>query len=452
VNLLAQLAEPTTRFEAYGPSKLEEIIRRFPVPAELAETIRLFSLVLPFKVNEYVLSELIDWSKVPDDPMFQLVFPQDGMLSKAHERELASVVSGSGDRKALPALVKRIRESLNPHPSGQQQLNVPSLEGEEVEGLQHKYRETVLYFPQQGQTCHSYCTYCFRWAQFVGDKDLRFAVKESHQLVNYLKHHPEISDVLVTGGDPMVMTAERLRVHIEPLLAIESVRTIRIGTKSVAYWPQRFVSDPDADETLALYQRVVDSGRTLSVMAHYSHPRELETDISRQAVSRILSTGARMYCQSPLIAHVNDDSLALADLWRTELSLGAVPYYLFVARDTGPHDYFKVPLGRAYDLFSEAYRRLPGLARTIRGPVMSATPGKVIVDGITEIDGRKLFQLRMLQARKPELVGRPFFAPYSPDAAWVDELEPLPGTAPELLAELKSHQRLIPLELAGARS
>ncbi|QWF85107.1 KamA family radical SAM protein [Amycolatopsis sp. CA-230715] len=435
------LTHPTpigTRFEAYGPSKLDEILRRFPVPEELAETIRLFSLVLPFRVNEYVLSELIDWTRVPEDPIFQLVFPQDGMLSKADEQALAKVASGPGRRAELPAVVKRIRQSLNPHPSGQLELNVPSLGGENLQGLQHKYRQTVLYFPQQGQTCHTYCTYCFRWAQFVGDQDLRFAVKEADDLVRYLRAHPEVTDVLVTGGDPMVMSAERLRVHLEPLLAVDTVRTIRIGTKSVAYWPQRFVTDADADDTLRLYQQVVDSGRTLAVMAHYSHGRELSTDIAQQAIRRILSTGARMYCQSPLIAHVNDDADALAELWSGEFAAGAVPYYLFVARDTGPHDYFKVPLARAYELFASAYRRLPGLARTVRGPVMSATPGKVIVDGTAEIGGESLLQLRFMQGREPALTGRPFFARLDRDAAWLDELDLVPGTPPDILEAVQS--------------
>lgn len=437
MKLLADPASVGTRFEAYGPSKLDEIIRRFPVPDGLAETIRLFSLVLPFRVNEYVLSELIDWNKVPEDPVFQLVFPQHGMLSAADERDLAAAATGMGRRAELPGVVKRIRQGLNPHPSGQLELNVPSLGDDELDGMQHKYQQTVLYFPQQGQTCHSYCTYCFRWAQFVGEKDLRFAVKEAGQLVRYLRGHPEVTDVLVTGGDPMVMSAERLRVHLEPLLAIDTVRTIRIGTKSVAYWPQRFVTDADADDTLRLYEQVVASGRSLAVMAHYSHARELATDVAQQALRRILATGAKVYGQSPLISHVNDDAADLADLWTTETAAGAVPYYMFVARDTGPHDYFKVPLGRAYELFSAAYRRLPGLARTVRGPVMSTTPGKVIVDGTAEVAGQRLFQLRFLQARDPELVGRPFFARYSPDAAWVDELEPVPGTPQDLAEALR---------------
>ena len=147
-------------------------------------------------------------------------------------------------------------------------------------GIQHKYAETVLYFPSQGQTCHAYCTYCFRWAQFVGDSDLRFAAPTPTPLVEYLGANPVVSDVLVTGGDPMIMSTTRLRPHIEPLLSVPTVRTIRFGTKSLAYWPQRFATDEDADDLLRLFEQVVASGRQVAVMAHFSHDRELGTDLS----------------------------------------------------------------------------------------------------------------------------------------------------------------------------
>jgi L-lysine 2,3-aminomutase len=220
---------------------------------------------------------------------------------------------------------------------------------------------------------------------------------------------------------------------VEPLLEMDSLNTIRIGTKSVAYWPHRFVSDKDADDVLRLFEDVVASGRTLAVMAHFSHPRELSTDVARRAIARIRGTGAVVYCQAPLIAHVNDSAPVLTQLWQAELAAGAVPYYLFVERDTGPYDYFKVPLAQGVEIFQAAYRNLPGLARTVRGPVMSATPGKVVVDGVDDTARGRFFRLRFLQARDPDLVGRPFQARYSESAAWLDELElDLPTTAADI--------------------
>ncbi len=104
--------------------------------------------------------------------------------------------------------------------------------------------------------------------------------------------------------------------------------------------------------------------------------------------------------------------------------MGMIPYYMFVERDTGPQDYFAVPLARGYQIFRNAYRSVSGLCRTVRGPSMSATPGKVCVDGIAETAGEKVFVLRMIQARDPSLVGEPFFARFDPDATWLTDLVP----------------------------
>ncbi len=179
---------------------------------------------------------------------------------------------------------------LNPHPAGQLLLNEPTLHGRPVPGLQHKYPETVLFFPRQGQTCHAYCSYCFRWAQFVDEPDLKMATDDVGTLVAYLAGHPEVTSVLITGGDPMIMGEAVLRRYIQPLIdpasRLDQLESIRIGTKSLAYWPQRFVTDPDADATLRLFSEVVASGRTLALMAHFSHPRELEPPVLGEAVRR----------------------------------------------------------------------------------------------------------------------------------------------------------------------
>jgi hypothetical protein len=111
-------------------------------------------------------------------------------------------------------------------------------------------------------------------------------------------------------------------------------------------------------------------------------------------------------------------------MWRTQVRMGMVPYYMFVERDTGPQDYFAVPLARGYEIYSGAYRSVSGLCRTVHGPSMSATPGKVCVDGITEVAGERVFVLHMIQARDPSLVGKPFFARFDPAATWLSDLEP----------------------------
>ncbi|MCB0845906.1 MAG: lysine 2,3-aminomutase, partial [Bacteroidetes bacterium] len=162
--------------------------------------------------------------------------------------------------------------------------------------VQHKYRETVLFFPSNSQTCHAYCTFCFRWPQFVGIDELKFAMRETELLVKYLKIHPEVSDVLFTGGDPMVMSTKNFAGYINPLLEakLPNLRTIRIGTKALGYWPYRFLTDKDADDMLRLFEKIVNRGIHLSIMAHFNHPRELKTPAVQQAIQRILGTGARI--------------------------------------------------------------------------------------------------------------------------------------------------------------
>lgn len=420
---------PTPRYRAITRANIAQTPQWDRIPRELRDAIMVVSSVLPFRTNAYVMDQLIDWDRVPDDPLYQLTFVQPGMLAPGDYATMARLMRGGGSRGELKAAADRIRMRLNPHPAGQLTHNVPRLQGRPLPGLQHKYRETVLLFPSQGQTCHAYCTFCFRWAQFVGIDAIKFQAPQTRDLVDYLAVHPEVSDVLVTGGDPMVMRTRALRRTLEPLLdpALAHVQDIRLGTKSVAYWPHRYVTDPDADDLLRLFEQIVAAGRHLAIMGHYNHPTELSTPIAQQALRRIRSTGAQVRMQSPLVRHVNDDARTWAELWRTGVRLGAVPYYMFVERDTGPKHYFEVPLVRAWDIFREAYQQVSGLARTVRGPSMSAFPGKVMIDGVAEVRGEPVLCLQFLQARDPAWVRRPFFARYDPDATWLDELCPAFG-------------------------
>ncbi|QQS36335.1 MAG: lysine 2,3-aminomutase [Ignavibacteriales bacterium] len=385
--------------------------------------------VLPFRTNNYVVEELIDWSNIPADPIYQLTFMQKEMLTENQFNRMADALREKAPPGKIKELADEIRLELNPHPSGQMTINVPSMEDEPVPGVQHKYKETCLIFPSTAQTCHAYCTFCFRWAQFVGMNDLKFATDESNKFQNYIREHKEISDILVTGGDPMIMSAANLKAYLEPLLnpEFEHVRSIRIGTKSVAYWPYKFVTDKDADIILKLFERIVKSGKHLAIMGHYNHWVELSTDIAREAIKRIRNTGAQIRTQSPLIKHINDDPDVWAKMWKDQVKLGCIPYYFFIERNTGAKAYFSIPLHKAYNIFREAYSKVSGLSRTVRGPSMSALPGKVAIEGISEVNGEKVFVLTLLQGRNPDWVKRPFFAKYDKRAAWLTDLKPAFG-------------------------
>ena len=387
--------------------------------------IEVVAQVFPFKVNNYVIDKLINWEDPLNDPIFRLTFPQKGMLKPEHYEKIAKLLKENAPQEIIREEANRIRMELNPHPAGQK-YNVPEIEGMKLPGAQHKYKETILFFPKQGQTCHAYCSFCFRWPQFVGLEDLKFAMKEVDILIKYIKAHPEITDLLFTGGDPMIMKTKIFRQYIDAILEadIPHLKTIRIGSKSLAFWPYRFTEDDDAQELLDLFKKIIDKGYHLAFMAHFNHYRELETEEVQKAVSKLREIGVVIRTQSPILRHINDSSEVWAKMWTKQVAMGMIPYYMFMARDTGAQHYFGVPLVRAWEIFRNAYKNVSGLARTVKGPSMSATPGKIRMLGVAEVNGEKVMVLDFLQGRNSDWVGRPFFAKYNPEAMWIDELEP----------------------------
>ncbi len=420
------VVETAMKFQPYGLHNFRAIPQIERLSEAQKHNIEVVGHVLPFRTNNYVIQELIDWDNVPDDPIFTLTFPQRGMLKSYHFNLVADALKRGVERAELAEIVNRIRWELNPHPAGQIEHNVPTLNGKRLNGFQHKYRQTVLFFPNKGQTCHAFCTFCFRWPQFVGFDDIHFASREAETLVSYVRAHPEVSDVLFTGGDPMIMRTRSFATYINALLDADlpNLHTIRIGTKTLGYWPYRYVSDPDADELLRLFERIVQHGLHLAIMAHFSHPVELSTPAVQEAIRRIRSTGAQIRTQSPILHHINASAAIWAEMWKEQVRQGLIPYYMFVARDTGSQHFFEIPLAKAWNIYQEAYQQVSGICRTVRGPSMSCHPGKVQILGVSDIAGQQVFVLQMLQGRNPDWVRRPFFARFDEVATWFDDLRP----------------------------
>jgi L-lysine 2,3-aminomutase len=417
------------KYKSYNIRNIQEIKQIARLPDSRKFDIEVVANVLPFKTNNYVVEELIDWDHYEDDPIFFLNFPDKEMLLPDHYDQVVELIHSNADKKTMVKTVNNIRMELNPHPAGQIEFNVPVLDGQKLHGLQHKYRETVLFFPSQGQTCHAYCTFCFRWPQFSGMNELKFAMKQSELLVEYIRRNPSVTDVLFTGGDPMVMSSKILGNYIQSLLdaKLNNLRNIRIGTKSLAFWPYRYLTDPDSEDILNLFRKVNDTGKHLAFMAHFSHPAELKTTAVQDAIGKVLETGAKIRTQSPILNHINADPFVWAEMWKKQVSLGMIPYYMFVARDTGARHFFGLPLSRIFEIYRNAYRQVSGICRTVRGPSMSASPGKIQIIGTAKVHGEKVFVLRFLQGRNPEWVGRPFFAAYNEKAQWLTDLNPAFG-------------------------
>lgn len=395
--------------------------------AVLRHDIEIVSQVFPFKVNQYVVDNLIDWEQAPNDPIFRMLFPVKEMLPPEEFEKLAALKHRNATQNQIRDTIARIRAKLNPHPSGQVEHNTPMMGDKPLHGVQHKYAETILLFPKHGQSCHSHCTFCFRWAQFIDEQDLTIALDDIGLAMEYIAQHPLITDIVITGGDPMVMSTRRIREFIEPFLGdrFEHIKNIRIGTKAITFAPHRFVTSADADDLMRLFEQARDADKRIAMMLHLNHPRELEPQIAHQAIARLLNAGVILRSQAPLLARVNDSGRIWENMWRQHVKMGISPYYMFVERDTGAYRYFSVPLWRAHRIFHEAITSVSGLSRTCRGPVMSALNGKVEIMGTMNGPQGPVFILRYIQARSPHFAYTPFLAKFDRSAKWLTDLSPV---------------------------
>lgn len=411
----------------YTQKNIDEAPQAKVLSQEQLFEIKLMARILPFRVNNYVLDQLIDWENAPDDPIFRMMFPNREMISTEDYNKIESLVQKNAPEAEIERCAYEIRTKLNPHPSGQAKYNVPEHNGTRLEGAQHKYKETVLLFPSEGKICFSYCMFCFRWAQFVETNEPVFLLDNQKNFFDYLATHKDITDLLITGGDPMVMKASTLEQYINELCKpqYDHIKNIRIGTKSLSFWPHRFTSDPDADDLLALFEKLIKAGKHVAFMVHFNHYREMENKTVSQAIERIKERGIILRSQSPILRNVNDNPAIWAKLWRKQLAKGIIPYYMFIERNTGANQYYELPLVQIYEIFRKAVQEVSGLGRTVKGPVMSANIGKVEILGKRKVAGEEALVLRYVQCRDPELNYIPFLAESIPGATWFDDLKPL---------------------------
>ena len=227
----------------------------------------------------------------------------------------------------------------------------------------------------------------------------------------------------------MIMKNKIFASYIDTILEadIPNLQTIRIGTKALGYWPYKFLTDDDAEDTLKTFEKIVESGKNLAIMAHFNHPAELSTDAVKSAIKKIRATGAQIRTQSPLMNNINADPDIWAAMWRMQVNLNCIPYYMFVATDTGAQEFFSIPLLEAWNIFRKAYQSVSGICRTVRGPSMSCFPGKVQMLGVSEVKGEKVMVFRMIQGRDSDWAARPFFAAYDEKAVWYSDLKPAFG-------------------------
>ena len=343
------------------------------IPADVARTLDRVAERYAFRANDYYL-DLIDWDD-PADPIRRLVIPD------------AAELVDWGRLDASDEAANRV-----------------------APGVQHKYADTALVLA--ADTCASYCRYCFRTRLFMRQNDE--VVRDLKPAFEYVARHREITDVLLTGGDPLVLGTDRLRRIMRRFAAIPHVGTLRIGTKTPAFNPQRILDDEDLVD---LVDEIVATGTAVYVMAHFDHPREM-TELAQDAVWALQEAGAHLVNQCPLIRGVNDDDLVLTELFELATALGMPQYYLFQGRPTAGNQPFEVPLVEGFEIFDRARRRASGLSRRVRYAMSHAT-GKIEILGV---DDRHIY-LRYHRARDPELDSRVMVCKRDDEAHWFDELE-----------------------------
>jgi KamA family protein len=317
VNKLEQIGELTSKEK----KRLQEVTDKFV-----------------FRANEYYLS-LIDWDN-PNDPIRRLVVPDEseledwGRLDASYEAEYTR-----------------------------------------VPGLEHKYGSTALLLVND--VCGAYCRFCFRKRLFMDENDE--VVKDVTAGIEYIRTHKDITNVLLTGGDPLIMSTGRLERIISRLREIDHVQIIRIGTKIPAFNPFRITRDPSLTEMIQKYSTFE---KRIYIMAHFNHPMEL-TDVAIEGLGLLRKAGAIIVNQTPLIGGVNDNPMVLSNLFNKLSYIGVPPYYVFQCRPTLGNRIYSVPLEKSYEIFEQARMNSSGLAKRAR-LVMSHATGKIEIVGLTD--------------------------------------------------------------------
>ncbi|MCL5942204.1 MAG: KamA family radical SAM protein [Actinobacteria bacterium] len=324
-----------------------------------------------FRVNSYY-SGLIDWSD-REDPIRRLVIPDVaeldpwGRLDPSDERAYAK-----------------------------------------VPGLEHKYEFTALLLVND--ICGSFCRFCFRKRLFMNENVE--VVRDVAPGLAYIREHPQINNVLLTGGDPLLLSTKRIRHILSELRRIDHVHIVRIGSKMPAFNPFRILNDPELVRTLGEFSR---DDKRIYLMVHYNHPRELTTE-AVAALDQLQRAGVVICNQTPLLRGINDDPAVLGELFNTLSYVGAPPYYVFIGRPTRGNRHFAVPVEEAFAIFEQARMRCSGLAKRAR-LVMSHSTGKIEIVGLTDTQ----IYFRYHRAADPQEKARFMVCERNPEAHWFDD-------------------------------
>ncbi len=278
-----------------------------------------------------------------------------------------------------------------------------------VRGLQHKYRQTALLMLTS--YCYAYCRFCFR-KRFVGLKDDEI-LKDVREAVGYIKTHPEITNVLLSGGDALSLSNRLLGKIFRELEGIQHLKYVRIGTRVPVVFPERVLTDRGL---VRLLKRHTTPEKRLIIQTHFNHPREL-TKEAIECVDTLLGAGLLIHNQTVLLRGVNDDPDTLAELMSGLIKIGVHPYYVFQCRPVVGILHMQVPIARGYRIVERAKSRLSGPAKMFKY-IMSHRTGKIEIVGLDD----DYIYFKYHQAKDHRKVGKFFSLVRDDTAAWLDEL------------------------------
>ncbi len=284
------------------------------------------------------------------------------------------------------------------------------LSNTKMPGLQHKYAQTTLILATN--RCATYCRYCFR-KRLIGletDEILR----RFNDAAKYIEVHKEITNVLISGGDPMILSTEILERFLERLSTVDHLNFIRIGTKIIATLPDRILHDRRLLAVLRYYSL---RKKRIIIVTHINHPREISPK-AVAAVNALERASVTVSNQTVLLKGVNDQPEVLATIQRELLKVGIQPYYVFQCRPVKrvKHN-FQLSLSRGFELVERAKKMLDGPSKRFRY-VMSHKTGKIEILGIR--NDHMYFKYH--QAKDPADLGKFFRCQLVKKAGWLDEL------------------------------
>jgi KamA family protein len=357
-----------------GICSIEELKKYIKIDSREESQLRRVIQIHPMKITRYYLS-LIDKDN-KSDPIRRIIIPSPDELN----------LEGSYDTSGEHENTKTV-------------------------GLQHKYQQTALILSTN--RCAAYCRFCFR-KRLVGLPNHEI-LQRFDNAINYIKKHKEINNVLISGGDPLVLPTNIIENFLRKLSSIQHLDFVRFGSRIPVVLPDRISKDKALLNTLKKYSL---KNKRIYIVTHFNHPKEI-TEKSINAIDKLINANIILNNQTVLLRGVNDNADTLAELQNKLVSIGVNPYYVFQCRPVKRvKHHFQVPLYRGCKVVENAKKKLNGHSKRFKY-IMSHRTGKIEIVGIKDNE----IYFKYHQAKNQRDIGKFFKRKLNKKAGWLDELD-----------------------------